>query len=215
MWDYLYSTYSGVNTARKYEGVKALALFKYGPGSVSYNFERARKLVMSTKIAAGKDTVSFDELAVAMLLNSLPTRFNATRAILESTGKEVSMQLSQNSLREGKNVAAVATTATPGNCTVSKRPLANCWHCHPELSPRIQLCKDCGTKGHKSSNNARCSKHVPNGKRTAGVAFQSNDDTDEVLRPKYKRALMVHRTRTITNNLFKLSINTAKNCKVQ
>jgi hypothetical protein len=180
MWDYIYSTYSGINTARKYEGVKALASFKYGPGSVSYNFERSQKLVMSTRFAAGKDTVSFNELAVAMLLNSLPARFNATRAILESTGSEVSMQLAQNALtaeeqrknlRDVNNVAATATTATPGNCTVSNIPLANCWHCHPELSPKNQLCKDCCTKGHKPSKNARCSKHVPNGKRIAESHF--------------------------------------------
>jgi hypothetical protein len=30
---------------------------------------------MTTRIAAGKDTVSFEELAVAMLLNSLPAKF--------------------------------------------------------------------------------------------------------------------------------------------
>jgi hypothetical protein len=68
--------------------------------------------------------------------------------LLESTGKEVYMQLSQNALiaeeQRNTHVAAVATTATPGNCTVSNRPLANCWHCHPVLSPKNQLCKDCG-----------------------------------------------------------------------
>ena len=61
IWNYLYQTYSGVNNARKFEGIKAIALFKFGPGSVGSNFERIRKLVMGTHIAAGKDHVTFDE----------------------------------------------------------------------------------------------------------------------------------------------------------
>ena len=215
-WNYLYRTFSGKNIARKYEGIKALATFKFGPGSVASNFERLRTLIMTTSIAAGKKSISLEDLGVAMLLNSAPSRFSPTRAILEAKRSEISIQAAQDALtaeeqrlglRETPQVAA-STATTEGSsstCPVSKRAPAICWHCHPELSPRNQTCRDCGKKGHLSAKNRNCPRNVSD-KRTAAVAFNTNDDTD-VPPPtsSFRKRIMA-----VTKKLGGLKVNTTK-----
>jgi hypothetical protein len=98
MWIFLYKKYSGKNTSRKIDGTKSIALFRYRPGTVASNFERIRKLVLAAHIAAGRKSITFEELGVAMFLNSLPNRFAATRAILETSAAEATMQTAQNAL---------------------------------------------------------------------------------------------------------------------
>ena len=218
MWSHLYDSFSGKNVARKTEGIKSLALFKFGSGTVAENFNRLQRIITATHVAAGTKTVAFEDFGVAMLMNSLPNRFAATRAILEASGNEVSLQNARSALsaeeqRHGMRESTVekaALAATPSRantaptssgetCTTSNRSIDSCWHCHPELSPRNQLCKDCGQKGHKSANNPKCRKTI---KRAAAVAFQGNDDTDTLpLKPAFKQRVLA-----VTKKLTALSI---------
>ena len=50
-------------------------------------------LVNSTLIAAGTETISIQELGVHMFLNSLPSRFNSIRALLEAKEVELTIDM--------------------------------------------------------------------------------------------------------------------------
>ena len=53
MWDFLYQTYSGQNSARKLTGIKKLATLKYAPGSLEENLNRMQIILVDTITAAG------------------------------------------------------------------------------------------------------------------------------------------------------------------
>ena len=55
MWDFLYAEFAGKNYARKIEEIKALATFRYGPGSVRENMLRITSLINATKVHRNGD----------------------------------------------------------------------------------------------------------------------------------------------------------------
>ena len=82
-WDFLYKTYSGVNFARKFQGIKCIATLQYNQGSIESNLESLSLLIADTTTAAGLETISITELAINTFLNCLPARFGNVRSFLE------------------------------------------------------------------------------------------------------------------------------------
>jgi hypothetical protein len=89
MWNFIYKKFSGKNIARKNQGIKQLATFRFAQKTVQENILQLVNLVASTEISAGTKTISIEELGVHMLLNCLPSRFHGVRSVLESKNEEL------------------------------------------------------------------------------------------------------------------------------
>ena len=89
MWNFIYRKFSGKNVARKNQGIKQLATFRFNKTTVQENILELVNLVASTEISAGTKTISIEELGIHMLLNCLPSRFHGVRSVLESKDEEL------------------------------------------------------------------------------------------------------------------------------
>ncbi len=94
MWNFIYRKFSGKNVARRNQGIKQLATFRFN----KENILELINLVASTEIAAGTKTISIEELGVHMLLNCLPSRFHGVRSVLESKNEELNVNTVTSSL---------------------------------------------------------------------------------------------------------------------
>jgi hypothetical protein len=92
MWDFLYNEFSGKNDSRKFAGIKKIALFNYEKPTLKENLQTLQGIIQQTTVAAGSDTFRFDDLGVAMFLNSLLDTFHSTRSILEQSSKSLTME---------------------------------------------------------------------------------------------------------------------------
>ena len=64
MWNFIYKKFSGKNVARKNQGIKKLATFRFAQKTVQENILLLINLVASTEIAAGTKSISIEELGV-------------------------------------------------------------------------------------------------------------------------------------------------------
>lgn len=193
MWDFLYQTYSGQNSARKLTGIKKLATLKYAPGSLEENLNRMQIILADTITAAGSQSIDLSELAITMFLDCLPTRFSSVRTFIETQDKpmklpEIRVQLIADSQRQKarenhSDFAGMATETSVLKCSHGRRK-DRCWTCDPSKHPSQAICKDCKIKGHFSSNSAKCSKKA----NTAMAAQRIGNDEDwELPKPEFKR----------------------------
>ena len=158
IWDTLMANYSGTSYARKLLGLQSLCSFRCKNADMRSNVAELRKVLTDTVVAAGSKSITFEEIATAMLINSLPTGFENARSqltekkvanlvaveqklIQEEEVLKVARQYADNSgfagaaFGKGKCALQVASSATPRNIHQSKSapPVALL-----TIAPRIQ-----------------------------------------------------------------------------
>ena len=184
MWNFLYRKFSGKNVARKNQGIKKLATFRFSKPTVQENILELTNLISTTEVAAGTKDISIEELGVHMLLNCLPSRFHGVRSVLESKDVELTLADVTASLvaEEDRQLSREDPLDFAGALTGNRkcphnRPVARCWTCDPSKHPSKAKCKDCGSNGHFSKGSEKCAKHkenAPDG--VVGSAKRSSED---------------------------------------
>jgi hypothetical protein len=143
MWQYLYNSFSGINMARKYAGIKKLATLTYGIGSMEENLLALERTLTSTITAAEGETIKIEDLAVAMFLNCLPERFASVRSVLEQQDKLLTLSTIRNvliteeerqSARENSEGFAALTRSQIRKCLHARDP-KRCWTCDRQNIP--------------------------------------------------------------------------------
>ena len=166
MWNYLYRLNSGQNISRKNRGIKRLATFGFKKPTVHENVLELENLVTTTVVAAGTENISINELGVHVLLNSLPSRFNAVRALLEAREQNLTLEeVTKALIAEEERIKAredtqvlFAGSASTKRCQ-HNRPAHRCWTCDPNKHPSKATCKDCQKLGHYSKNSPKCDQN--------------------------------------------------------
>ena len=193
-WDKLYKHFSGTNLGRRLLTIKKMAKFKFSEEKMLDNIRIMETFIRDLTTAAGSNTISIEDLGLALLLHALPSSYAHVRSALEND-KNVTMATAKDKIlnEEQSQLAALEADGTEGfsgftqqrrgdrrpkgerELCPHRRSPAKCWTCDPSKHPSKAICKDCNQKGHFSRNSSRCNKHevprvpgTPNG--TAGTA---------------------------------------------
>jgi len=189
IWDYFGSYFSGVSYSRKHIGIQKVCAFRHQKQSIRDSIADLRNILNDIIISAGTKTITFEELAIAMLLNSLPAVYAAQRSILTASGEKDLDKVQAALVKEeevinaaaaheqqfagaafGKTPTAGSHRTWPAGTTVCKHNwnAATCNRCDPEKMSKRQkrinelikaICIDCGKVGHKSKGSDRCPKY--------------------------------------------------------
>ena len=199
IWDTLMANYSGTSYARKLLGLQSLCSFRCKNADMRSNVAELRKVLTDTVVAAGSKSITFEEIATAMLINSLPTGFENARSQL--TEKKVAnlVAVEQKLIQEEEvlkvarqyadNSGFAGAAFGKGKCAHGWTP-SSCFKCDPSKHPSKQKCSSCGTLGHRSSNSSKCSDHDPTKDRVLMAQDFESDDRLEFPKPFQGSALV-------------------------
>jgi hypothetical protein len=212
MWDYLYQTYSGQNAARKNQGIKRLALFRYQKPTIEQNLETLMDIISDTEIAAGDKNISIVELGIHMFLNALPSRFSSVRAILDSKNEAITLISVRTALvaeeerhRERESKSNEFAGAAFKKCSHGRNS-ARCWNCHPDLHPSKATCKDCKEIGHFSANSSRCKSHKEKPNGFSGSVGQKRSSEEDSFGPNFAAYTKKLKTNDLRNRLAAMGV---------
>jgi hypothetical protein len=194
VWDQIQTIFSGASYSRKLLGLLKLCSFRHEGKSVQATISAAELLVQELIMAANSKTISFEEVAVAMVMNSLPAEYGTVRSSLKEATSFAGVKAKLLAEEEVIKAAASHQEGFVGSLESTTTACSHwhdetkCFKCHPTLkrkSPsRVDrlisaICKDCGQKGHWSQGSSRCS----NNSNSAGtialakpVPFATEDD---------------------------------------
>ncbi|KAJ2990529.1 hypothetical protein HDV02_004289, partial [Globomyces sp. JEL0801] len=80
IWDYLEKLYYGVSYSRKVLGIQKLCGFRYESGSISDSVASLRRILTEIRTASQSSEITYEEIAISMLLQALPSDFQNIRS---------------------------------------------------------------------------------------------------------------------------------------
>ena len=216
IWDHFENSFSGTSYSRKLLGIQKLCSFRHKQSSVRATISELRTIVNETITAANERTIDFEELAVAMLVNSMPDEYSSVRSRIvaekETKLETVLLQLVKeeeiiNARRaHNENFVGMAHREWPPGTKMCEHrwDAKSCFKCDPSKRKTFKArelifssCKDCGEKGHKSKFSTRCSKNEVSNRESAlkesGIAAMVHDfpvSSEQELVPFREHALM-------------------------
>ena len=163
-----------------------------------------RVILNDTTVAAQSKIISYEEIAIAMLLNTLPSSYAVQRSILTDKKIETLNEVEEALIREEQNQKVAAhfqsgSSREFAGMAKRKRPFkvkswgpnvvvcshnwdsSTCFKCNPSRLASNSVCSDCGVAGHRTSFSDRCSKFSgsnghSNIQHSANAAFEKSDD---------------------------------------
>jgi hypothetical protein len=197
LWKKLETKYSGLNTARKIIGIRKLCKYSFSKiESVDKNVSNLKTILYDLLTAAGSLTVSYEELACAVLLHSLPLEYSSQRTSLAdkkiATLDEIEVellkeeQILQASNKDSKNFGNEFSGAAfkkrkrtwPADTEVCDHnwDRSTCNRCDPSKLAKNSVCVDCKQPGHRTNNSERCGNHSPRKEFTGLTKFTRDED---------------------------------------
>jgi hypothetical protein len=207
VWDFFHESFSGLSYSRKHLGIQKLCAFRHQKGSVRASIAELRTILNEIVTAAASKSITYEELAIAMLLNSLPPSYSNQRSSI-TADKVTSLDQVQIALvkeEEIINAAAAHENQFAGSavntgfnrswpsgttlCTHNWNA-DTCKFCHPNMVTNRQKrinnlinakCTDCGKSGHRSKMSHRCT--MRSGEELVGHTAHYATNDDEMLVP--------------------------------
>ena len=192
MWDFLANLYSGVKNGRKLAGIRSMANFAMDPSfTVAKNISILQATCAATETASGSPDISLKDFALAMLMNSLPSSFDAIRVTLSSSISfkdavekiiaEEQIQLQRNPVTPHQVHLAVSEKCNMAHVGFSQN---DCWKCNPEKSPANATCRDCRKVGHFSKTFIDCKFYAKKRVYPNNVAHFVDQDQGQPFNPR-------------------------------
>ena len=196
IWDYFHGMYSGTSHNRKIVGILNLCNFRTSNEDIRSNVGTLRQILNETIIASNSISIDFEELAVYMLLNSLPTQYSSTRSHISRSNIKTLTEAEAELVKEEELLGPITSEGgfagftkkrfkrkfSPGTklCTQHQWKADECKFCNPNLDPinilKNSVCSDCSEKGHKSMASKRCKLY--GSKNSANTLFETSDELE-------------------------------------
>ncbi|KAJ2990457.1 hypothetical protein HDV02_004422, partial [Globomyces sp. JEL0801] len=84
IWEHFEQSFSGVSHSRKLLGIQKLCSFRHQSNSIRSTVAELRTILNETITASNTKSITFEELATAMLVNSLSSNYSVVRSRIMS-----------------------------------------------------------------------------------------------------------------------------------